>query len=468
MLFVAFLSGMKLSFDFVFQYSKLRYISMGPDSSYIFMESIQAELANAQSLAVHSSNSTASILLQTIDSLEESISSTTTIESTAVQNEPAVATLVPSSWNDNQTTSDYAYAYVIGGCDPDNPSYRGFLYNIMVSTRLLRDQGSTNDVVAFFQLSYRYQNGTTLPDDDLKALRGLDIRVYYIPPSPYESFYETVLNKFRILYLTQYKRIILMDGDVMPVSNLDFIFELSDDHAYGPGNSTLKENLVVAGPYEPANAGFFMLAPREGEYDKIREIIATREEKVKDREGNKFDELEGWGHIIEPPDEWVSRRSRGTNWTFHFAFSDQGLLYHWTKYVKKSVSIVFYDRVENLSADVNGTVYLERQQQGIFANFSKPLIWSFGACQKFMCDFQHFTGTLKPWLRKPPEDLSETTKLKDATYLWWHYLKMVDKEVNLGLDYENWISPGRPSLGLYAKWGDIDKHIAKNSDKSDA
>jgi len=30
----------------------------------------------------------------------------------------------------------------------------------------------------------------------------------------------------------------------------------------------------------------------------------------------------------------------GLKWDFHFAYSDQGLLYHYTKYVRKSVSML--------------------------------------------------------------------------------------------------------------------------------
>ena len=198
----------------------------------------------------------------------------------------------------------------------------------------------------------------------------------YIPQSQHESFYETVLNKFHILELTEYRRVLLMDGDVMPLSNLDYLFELSDDNKHGPGNSTLKQNVVVSGPWEPANAGFFMLAPGEGEYDRINQIIHTRQKKASVIvNAVKFNQTEGWGHVIEAPDQWIARRSSGRNWDFHFAFSDQGLctlqlhrihsmltfchfctptVYHWTKYVKQDVSIVFFDKVENWSAGKDG------------------------------------------------------------------------------------------------------------------
>lgn len=407
--------------------------------------------------------------------------------SEARQPDAAVASIsspLPISESKNPS-SQYAYAFVIGGCNPDNPSYKGFVYNILVATRVLRELGSTADVVAFFQLSYKYKGGSTLLDEDAKALQGLGIHIQYIPPSPYESFYETVMNKFRILTLTQYKRVILMDGDVMPVANLDYLFELSNDNKFGPGNSTLKENVIVAGPFEPANAGFFMLAPKEGEYEKITDIIHTRQEKAKQiKKGVKFDEVEGWGHKIEAPDQWVSRRSKGTHWDFHFAFSDQGLcksryvrhcnaeylttttivtVYHWTKYVKKNVSIVFKSRVENWSADPEGHVVMKQNLDQPFRSYSKPVVKQFSACAKFMCDFIHFSGKSKPWIGQPPKDMSELTQLKDGNHVWWSFLAKVNKELSMGLDFDNF-KVGRPELGLYASWRDMDKNIEKTRD----
>jgi hypothetical protein len=48
-----------------------------------------------------------------------------------------------------------------------------------------------------------------------------------------------------------------MDGDVMPIASLDYLFEMSDGE-----NATLKENLITAGKLEPANAvSLFLLYP---------------------------------------------------------------------------------------------------------------------------------------------------------------------------------------------------------------
>jgi hypothetical protein len=97
-------------------------------------------------------------------------------------------------------------------------------------------------------------------------------------------------------------------------------------------NATLKENLVVAGKIEPANAGFFMLAPKKGALEQINNIIQEREEKARSLPYPYFDPVEGWGHVIEPNDQWYTTTiQRGTNWTFWSAFADQGLLYYWTR-----------------------------------------------------------------------------------------------------------------------------------------
>lgn len=238
--------------------------------------------------------------------------------------------------------TDYAYAFVIGGCDPATEGYKGFLYNILVATRSLRDQGSVSDVVAFFQMKHS-SRAEELPAKDISLLKALQIKVYYIPKSPTESFYDTVMNKFRVLSLTQYRRVFLLDGDVVPVRNMDYLFEVSDSaHSQRPQHwfrdrkarktkpLVLNENIIIAGAMEPANAGAFMVTPHVGDYDKIQTIIRKRARLAAETHGHEkapFDQVKGWGHEIKPPDRWTTRSQNrtGTSWTFHFAYSDQGL-----------------------------------------------------------------------------------------------------------------------------------------------
>jgi hypothetical protein len=225
----------------------------------------------------------------------------------------------------NVDDSPYAYAFVIGGCSPAKPAYRNYIYNILVATRIFRSEGSKADVFVFFQMSYDSRS-ETLPEEDVRVLEAMNIKFRYIPKSKIENFFKTMLDKFRVLGLTQYRRVLFMDGDVMPTGNLDYLFELSD----GP-DAILKPNLVITGSQEPANGGFFMLAPGEGELDEMNEIIHQREVKAQSLPHPYFDEVAGWGQEILPPDKWDSLSDSGTNWTFWAAFADQGLLYHWVR-----------------------------------------------------------------------------------------------------------------------------------------
>jgi hypothetical protein len=233
----------------------------------------------------------------------------------------------------------------------------------------------------------------------------------------------------------------------MPLGNLDYLFLLE----------FLRPSVVVSGALEPANGGIFVLSPSRGEYEQLRDVM-TRRERHSGR--SYFDPVWGWGHDILPPDKWVARRPgvQGTNWTFHFAFSDQGLLYHWAKYVKRNVSIVFEDRVENWGPSrgvgTTGSVTMQETVRKPFLNYSKPRLRVYPMCRKFLCDIMHFSGTKKPWLRKPPKDLSGATKEKDALHLWWHTLKEIDRIADLRLDYEHWRTWQEQPLGNYATMPD--------------
>jgi hypothetical protein len=230
-----------------------------------------------------------------------------------------------STTGETSVDSPYAYAFVIGGCSPAKPAYRNYIYNILVATRIIRSEGSKADVFVFFQMNYDFPS-ETLPEEDVRVLEAMNIKFRYIPKSKVENFFKTMLDKFRVLGLTQYRRVLFMDGDVMPTGNLDYLFELSD----GP-DAILKPNLVITGSQEPANGGFFMLAPGEGELEEMNEIIHQREIKAQSLPYPYFDEVAGWGHEILPPDKWDRLSDSGTNWTFWAAFADQGLLYHWVR-----------------------------------------------------------------------------------------------------------------------------------------
>jgi hypothetical protein len=283
----------------------------------------------------------------------------------------------------------WAYAFLIGGCSSVNLEYRGFLYNVIAATQKLRMSGSKADVVVFLQMSVGSKE-TSLPEEEEKLLAAMNIKFHYLPKfvaSIHQVFYALVMEKFRILDMTNYSRVLFVDADIMPLCSLDYIFELSEPEN---GPAVLKENVVLAWRREAANAGFFMLQPNREDYLELQDIILRKEQKALDLPWPHWDPVEGWGHEITAPDFWRSPdRVIGTNWTWHAVFADQGLLYHWTKYVKQSVSLIIGKEIENWTSK-NGVAYLEGTMQGILNNYT--CITKRGGPSSPYRDFKHFTG----------------------------------------------------------------------------
>ncbi len=288
----------------------------------------------------------------------------------------------------------WAYAFLIGGCGESRPEYRGFLYNVVVAAQRFREFGSKADVVLMVQMS-THSNETTLPDHELGILDAMGIHVHYVPKMAtpvHEVFYSLVQEKFRILDFTTYSRVLFLDADIMPSCNLDYLFDLSEPEI---GEPMLKENVVLSWRKEAANAGFFMLKPNKDDFQLIQEVVRVKEEKALSMPFPHWDEVEGWGHKIEAPDYWRSQDGlTGTNWTWHAVFADQGLLYHWTKYVKQSVSLIIHDEVENWG-NRDGEVYLETTIKGALTNYSCTSSVQIGSWRPSPYrDFVHFTGKL--------------------------------------------------------------------------
>jgi hypothetical protein len=367
--------------------------------------------------------------------------------------------------------TQWAYAFLMAGVDVENPGYLGIFYNVLVSAEVLRQKersggikdGSNNatrngnrpslqpDIIVMVQMS---QNSThdrlTKQEEDILTTMG--VRIYYLDIPARQSFYTMQFEKFRILQMTEYKRIIFMDGDVLPFCSLDYLFELSDpvintNHAeLRQRQPLLKENLILTWRMEPAHGGFFMLSPKEGDYEQLQEIIHRRERQVMN--GEDFDRVTGWGHIITPPDKWHSLSGieglNATLWSWHGDFADQGLLYYWTKYYKKNVSIVTRGNVENWSSDGStvlsralsgyGCVRKEDTQQNRYANNKKM--------DRFVPyrDFRHFSGRSKPWLVADEVDMNNTYRFQDVQTpqeYWFFLFRRIIERFDLQIDPRN-------------------------------
>ena len=72
-------------------------------------------------------------------------------------------------------------------------------------------------------------------------------------------------------------------------------------------------------------------------------------------------------------------------------------------------------------------------------------------------DFVHFTGSKKPWLGGPPLDFGIASELQSAKHFWFYVLEILNRKLDMKLDFKNWKDNKQPSLGLYPKHNDVNK-----------
>jgi hypothetical protein len=274
----------------------------------------------------------------------------------------------------------------------------------------------------------------------------------------------------------------MMDADVMPFCNLDYLFELSEppppppqEKNSEPPSPMLKENIILAWKNAPSHGGFFMLKPGPGEYQKIEAIIREREQKALTMPFPHFDAKEGWGHVISTtststtPNDYVrffrDKDDRISEWDWYGVFAEQGLLYYWVKYVKRHVSIVIGGEVENWgpgpAAGNTNDVRLEQTFRNLSkyaclpAGKEKPGSYGFidngFRRQVPYVDFAHFTGDSKPWETPPKKSFMESStmeEVKSAKQLWFHVLRKLKRELNITVDIEN-LTTQPPPVGRF-------------------
>jgi alpha-N-acetylglucosamine transferase len=229
-----------------------------------------------------------------------------------MNNSKAIASTIPISPSSRQEEEGHRFEYVflVACCKPKSPTYRGYLYNIAIAKYLLAEFNSTADVVTMIRM-HADTDETALPPEDEALLTKSGVIVKYIPKPLTDNFHTAMMDKFRVLELTEYTRVLYLDADVMPLNNLDYMFAKSVG-----ANAQLEENVVLSFNNEPASGGFFMLTPNAQDYEEVTKIALNRENT-----GYEFDETVGFGHEIVPPDHWESFERNGTKWDFYGAFT---------------------------------------------------------------------------------------------------------------------------------------------------
>jgi len=379
-----------------------------------------------------------------------------------------------SDGNKNNT-KPYAYVFVVSRCggsrgkdknnddDDESNSYRSYLYGVYVAVYSLRKLGSSKaDFVLFYRMSSSPSSSygdededDDLPPDEKLALRKLGILAVKLPNRK-ESYYNIQMTKFRALALVQYRRVMYLDSDVLPLSNLDALFEASDPDAddntivasakgkeqQQGQQQQVHETLVLRGGHEPALGCLFMVSPRPGDLERVDALIRKKEQQL-----DKFDPKIGWNIESETNDdtgidqfEWEGKNGLvGKDWNFIAASGDQGLLWYWATFVVNHVSVMDFGKIHNyqFSSTSKQKLKLERTVNNPIPKYrhSYPDYDS-----RY---FVHFHGKFKgpstlgcdlSMMFMADEKRGEEGKPVDPLDHWCRTLKSLSDEHQLGID----------------------------------
>lgn len=359
----------------------------------------------------------------------------------------------PPGHHNHTASPRYAYAFALWRLDPDKPNYQGYLANVLIATRLLRLHGSKADFVMILKLHYDSSHDT-LPPDELQLLEKMKIRIHYLPKEEDDrhlNIYGTMFHKFTVFRLTEYRQVMYLDSDFMPLNNLDYLMEQAD---YG----FLKPTVVIASNREPSNGGMMVVRPNDTVYQDIQRIIQEWGRRL----GNikEWNDTLGWGHVIQPTeDAWETNTAdnRGTRWNFWAANADQGFIYHYCKYVLKDCTQILARKVVNFgptspsknttfnnSNDKQATTSRTIEEQWNITSIKKN-VWTdvapkkaygftpsncgrltsssspdWPGCGQPYWDFRHFTGRSKPWKDGKNKKMAWQPKATSTDHLWWN------------------------------------------------
>jgi len=355
------------------------------------------------------------------------------------------------------SSSPYAYLWIIGAIHEDKPSYKGFLWDVLISANILRKLGSKADFWLYARLSPDSKLDS-FPTEDLRVLSALGVRVKQLPTPEHESFGQVVYDKFLTFNMTDYKRVMFLDADTIPLTNLDYYFHLSDP-GYKDLPTILKPNFIVASMGEPCNTGMFFVEPSAQAFRQYQDAVHRQHERAKTLPHPHFDLMDGWGHnFIDSHDYWEAVTMKRRHWRFHASHSDQGLMYYMVKYVRKDVSIAIGDRIQNWK-EVDGEEMPSKEFDipGVLAKYQAELLKHQYFCDgprvksihKWRCtppynSVAHFMGKEKPWQGSfdiKDRDKTFSSRMQAAPKsLWFKELYELNEKHDMGLDLANWNS----------------------------
>ena len=302
-----------------------------------------------------------------------------------------------TSSQSGEQTNEWAYVFLLADCNPAafQPSYRGLLYNILVATYVLKYRyASPADVVVLVQMAHS-SPADRLPKVEEDLFQHMNIKTRYLarPSQPTSTFYRLVMAKFYVLQMAEYRKVMFLDSDVLPLCSLDYLLQLSQDGILG-------DTIVHAMYEDPVNAGLFVVTPRHGLHDEL---------------------LHHWNGfrnaIPKPPVDYeLWDGTTGSGWDFYCGDSDQGFLFYSFLFViQSSASLIVGSKIQHYDASTPGPVIPRREYrrpthtlltEAVLAphsclSFSVPG-WAQNASPQanqlgFYRDFFHMVGYSKVW-----------------------------------------------------------------------
>lgn len=388
-------------------------------------------------------------------------------------------------------SSKYAYTWIIGSINDNDLAYKGFMWDVLISAHVLHKHGSTADFWVYTRLSPD-SNLTDLPAEDKRLFHELGIKVKQLEKPQKESFARFVYDKFLTFNMTDYKRVMFLDADMIPLTNLDYLFHLSDPD-YNDVPTLLKPHFIVASNGEPCNTGMFMVEPSEENFLKYENIVTRQHEIAKTLPYPHFSRKYGWGVSFSELKKhrfWESVNMTKEKWFFHAAHSDQGLMYYLSRFVVKEYSVVMGNKLQNWSpskeennndADIESEIYdalapyegKVTAYQHVCDRKNNHLSKSKWKCSPPYSSLAHFSGRKKPWLSTLHiENINSTSSMdmKGVFYYFFRELNEISIKYNMGIDVANWNTKHLKyfkelPLGRIATYGDHADIIFQNNTK---
>jgi hypothetical protein len=354
-------------------------------------------------------------------------------------------------------------------------SCTGYLWNTVVAAHILQVHNSTSDVILLVRMhggtnnnnnNNNNNNPTTknrLPPEQEDWLRKANVKVQYLPTiaSVGDNYGTSTLEMFRALELTYYDRVYMMDGDVIPLCAA-----ATDHHMQLSYDGLLEETVVYQGEAAPIRAFSTIFTPRRGEFERVMNLILAHRDRSK-----IFHPVRGWGHEMKNGEMWEGWGKSGHAWNFYGVALDQGLIYHWLKYMTRNWTEILFQTGEVLTwkdvtynetywktanetnsrmggaghfpvatTVVNEKGVEEEHYVAIVDKFMPP--WKscgqyFGRSEPVpIVDMYHYGASSKPWMRTittetiPKEFSSNNFEGSDV---WLYYLGSANRSFGLNL-----------------------------------